>query len=82
MTFEDRVVRHIRERLAKINQSIADCEQHLALIKPQADYYLTMQSTILASSEAMEAWQAFMITVQLTVNDTIPGITHREQHYV
>ncbi len=80
MNFEERVLAHRIEisqsMLSKTKQSIEDYEDRLERVRPKGTYYLMMQRRILASSEAMDAWQTFMISVQLTLTDKVTGITH------
>lgn len=75
MTFEDRVNRHRCDLIARIEAEIRPLDRKLQAIQSRGEYYLRMQRCILASSNAMEAWQTFMLTVQLVVPNKITGIT-------
>ena len=79
-SFNERVKAHRLElaqrNLSETKAAIARAETELRLIRPHGEFYLTMQHRILASPDVMEAWQTFLISVQLVASKPIPGITH------
>jgi len=65
-----------QHKLDEVKAAIIQAEHRLQAIQAKGEFYLTMQRQILASSDVMEAWQTFMISVQLINNQSISGITH------
>lgn len=57
------------------NRHIENLQRQIDEMAPAHDYYMLIQKHVLANDACMLAWEAFLVTLALSLDEPVPGLT-------